>query len=318
MAIKKIKIGNTTHDIQDGRIAGVTSSVSDGLGSVVTSDGVFDSLGRVRTVNASPTRGPLADDYPVIVRTAHVDGNISQFHQLADFLGCDTKSTISAYQTYLQTVYSLGQSSITTCRDLAGMTSVEYFNGEDNVGNSRYNPVFAHQIAAFAGDSISFLEGDNTYMCYRVFENNLFRLVVGFCMDTKDTHDFYFAIKSTKRNILWVDSDWGDCTLLAFEDWLDTGCTREPDQIFNYTILRAVQEGMFDAAYEYETDSIIPLSFFSASGIYAPTKFMGMTDQNQDSIQIVYLGCNDNDEVTFKYKTIDLGGGNIEAQLAAI
>lgn len=236
---------------------------------------------------------------------------------LADFLGCDTKSTISAYRTYLQAVYSLGRSSITTCRDLAGMTSVEYFNGEDNASGYRYSPVFAHQIASFGGNTLDFLNGQDMFMCYRVFENNLFRLVVGVCENTKNSNDFYFAIKSPKRNILWVDSDWGDYIQETLEDW-ETGCTCEPYNILNYFILRAVQEGMFDAVYEYETDSIIPLSFVSASGMYVPAKFMGMTDQNQDSIQFVYLGCNDENAVTFKYKTIDLGGGNIEAQLAAI
>ena len=54
MAVKKVKLpDNTTSDIHDARISGVTSSATEGSTDVITSGGVYTILGNIETLLAA-------------------------------------------------------------------------------------------------------------------------------------------------------------------------------------------------------------------------------------------------------------------------
>ena len=241
MAIKKIKIGNTTHDIQDGRIVGVTSTVSSGNGSVVTSGGVYNALSFLNTginVRGIATDGYVSKD--VIWDSGGYNGWKNFIQQLGLVPGSDVESTKAKFTNLFK-----NRPSVALFKDGLG-TLIDF------AYSAPFPAVLANNLAYISQIHIDILYGVDEVF-YMVFESASYRLTLMYAWDDDSEEYVYAWMLGRKQNILFFHlfplDEYG---YFNFENW-----DSENRQWIAYDTLEAIERGEFDRILDLSNGIIL-------------------------------------------------------------
>lgn len=299
MAIKQIKIGNTSYDLNDKRISAIDSTVQSGSSNPVTGGAVYSALqnaGGGGGVTELLFNVKFSNGWPCDVKHVNERDNTSEWNSFKNYVGYADSSTFGA--AYLDEIFNALNTHARYKIYFDGL--YVYSASIANVVTADTDPIVAHQIFVAHSDDIQQLFYNGDEISYVVFEDNSHRFILGRFWDDQGEAYEYFAIKSLKQNILFVDPSWSMNGVFAFNNWV-SGAKKN----FNDGILQAVRGGKFDAVYDMNAEVLLPLKSYRNTDneiIYGAEEKIGGADMEY---LIMY---DDINSMQFQYRSASAGG----------
>lgn len=236
MAIKKIKIGNTTHDIRDDRIVGVTSTVSPGNGSVVTSGGVYSAIQNATAIELLSIN--MSEYIGIQYDCIRAGASYDSWKRFCNELGFPYDSDAQSTEESIEDLFH-GQNRLKEVyfRDGLGLlvNAGEYVSVSDVLANNLSYIASISIERIFSEDECSFL----------TFESTAHRLTLMTMYDSEHGATVYAFLLSPKKNILFFNFQkcviWEKVNSISYRDWP----TQAKQNIALRTLL-ALSAGVFD------------------------------------------------------------------------